>query len=588
MAIKHKDVLLFDANETEFKTKGLGVINCIVESSITEQEDECSKLEIEVHEQCMLFDKLQKMNIILANGQLYRIWDTEYNSKDKTIEVFARHIMYDMSADLLYNKQFKGTLQNVVQSMIKSASMTHKYKFVYNMGSLASTKIEYKVDKENIIDAIFNVIKKFEEENQGTKVELKMDNLELGIFLFEEDKIVADTEVQARATEKIGTVYNCTSLHVRNGAGTKYKAIGYVNKGDNVVILGTPNRYWYKIKTKKGLIGYSSSSYITNIRDNSSSSIVDTPLVKSYGLGRDTGIRLDTAKIENITIQDDFENFCTRLLATGKDNLYGYYTCSEGKMGYPFYITKEANFSEANTKTKLANEAKKYLQLHSMNIKNIEVEVNKIFGTDLYQSLLLYKDLRLYDWVWVKHPSLANHYERFKICKVIRDASGKLISIELGQLIAPFAKRLKWQMSKNFERNIVNYATTEMTYTNEKAITIPASNTLATIATFNYSTSANSNSINLQISLDIDNSTVDDSIKFSLYINDTLIKNHTQKVYVGSNSIDFMIPIANTADYNTLVLKARGTSKSHSIKADNIRLKLSGNNIRTDMELVEV
>ena len=445
MAITHKRVLLFDKAEKNFKGQGLGIINSIIDATTTSQEDGFPELDMVISEQCMLFDKIEKMNIILINGQLFRIWDTEYNSQDKQKEVFGRHILYDMNSAVVYNKKYNTTLQNIVDDIIKSIDLPYKYSFVFNMGNYANTRIEYEIEAEYAVDAILKAIEIFEEENIGTKIEFKTDNFDFGIFLFEEEEIVADT----KSAEQIATVVNCYSLNVRSGAGTKYKVIGWLQKGDNVVVLSTSNKSWYKIKTPKGIVGYSARRYLGNLRTGSSTDIVDTPLIKVYGLGRDTGIRFDPSKVANLLIEDNMEEFCTRVLAIGKENLYKYYTSPQGTMGYPFHITKIANFSEADTTAKLKVEAEKYLKANSVDIKNISIELNQIFGTDLYKDLILYKDLKLYDWVWVKHPSLNNYYQRFKICKIVKDAEGKVLSVELGKLLPGFAKRLKEIIKKS-------------------------------------------------------------------------------------------------------------------------------------------
>ena len=107
--ISHSKPLLFSADEFKpgvdinkiCKTYGFGAIDKVLESTITESADEYS-IELDVHRSCNVFNDLVKFNLILADGQLFRIYDTEYNSYDQTKNVYAKHISYDLDFDSYY------------------------------------------------------------------------------------------------------------------------------------------------------------------------------------------------------------------------------------------------------------------------------------------------------------------------------------------------------------------------------------------------------------------------------------------------------------------------------------------------------
>lgn len=590
MPIQHKNPIVYEANTTQFKNKGLGEINGIIEGIIIDEDGKEPTLEMTVSDECRVFEYLIKMNIILANGQLYRIWDTEYDTDSKEKTIFAKHISSDLNTWVLYNKQYKGTFQSIVKAMINDVKdFPYTYKLGWKMGNYANTKIEYQVDDAHVMDAIFELIEKFEEENPGVKIEIKRDNFDFSVYAFEEKQF--DT-YEARATEEIATVYNCSSLNVRKGAGTKYQAIAWLKKGEDVVVLDkTSNRSWAKTRTNKDIIGWVSKKYLTNYRNGSSQEVIQKPNVISLGVGEDTGIRFDRDKIKNVNITEDVNDFCTRLIATGSEELVGTYTAVGGKQGYPFWITQKVDFNEATTKKELDSYAKKYLAEKSINIKNINIEIQEIFGSTLYQNLMFYKDLKVYDWVWVKHPAMDAYYQRFKIVKIERDVkSGKLLRLELGQLLPSFAKRLKKEMDKSFMSNIIDYSANQQTWTSTASTSINSN--YKTIKTFNFSTTPQTSNLSLNTTFTV-SASVENTVDIQLYLDGVALSNarHIERVFPGTNIANASIPIniakTNTAKKHTIEVRIK-SSASMTIPAGSLSITLSGSGIKTNMEYIEL
>lgn len=591
MPIKHKNPIIFEANTTQFENKGLGEVNSIIEGVVIDEDGKEPTLEMTVSDSCKVFEYLIKMNILLVNGQLYRIWDTEYDTDSKEKTIFAKHISSDLNTWVLYNKQYRGTLQAIIKSMIGDIKdFPYRYNLGWKMGNYNSTKIEFEVDDAHVMDAIFELIEKFEEENKGVKIEIKRDNFDFSIYTFEEKQF--DTK-EARATEELATVYNCSSLNVRKGAGTNYKAIAWLQKGDDVVVLDkTSNRSWAKIRTNKDIIGWVSKRYLTNYRNGSSSEVIQKPNVISLGVGEDTGIRFDRDKIKNVNITEDVNDFCTRLIATGSEELVGTYTAVGGKQGYPFWITQKVDFNEATTKKELDSYAKKYLAEKSINIKNINIEIQEIFGSTLYQNLMFYKDLKVYDWVWVKHPAMDAYYQRFKIVKTERDVkTGKLLRLELGQLLPSFAKRLKKEMDKSFMKNIIDYSANQQVWASSTTTSITTS--YKTIKAFNFSSTAQTSNLSLNIALTMPSISSSNDLDIVLYLDGAELPKarHIEKMSSGSNIVNISIPVniprTNTAKKHSLSVKIKAQS-SISIASGNLNMTLSGNGIKTNMEYIEV
>ena len=170
----------------------------------------------------------------------------------------------------------------------------------------------------------------------------------------------------------------------------------------------------------------------------------------SKGIGKDSGIRLDISKIEKVEIVEDDEDFCTKVIALGKDDkvVKDITHPTLGKAGLPFWITRTVSFSDEGDTSKLRKLGQSYIITKSINIKNIKVDLGEVVGTDIFKQIISHKDLSLYDKIWVKHPDIADTYVSFRIVKMERDIEGNLKSLELGELTNDFIKTLKKAIKK--------------------------------------------------------------------------------------------------------------------------------------------
>lgn len=380
MAIFHKEPILFDKAEFSpssninniCKTYGIGRIDKVIESTITETTDEYS-LELDVHRTCNVFNSLEKFNLILANGQLFRIADTTYDSESQTKNIYAKHISYDLDFDSVYNLKYKDSNKkySVVFSDIKKASQYTNINLTVNLGRFANETYKEDITSGKVFETLYNVIESFKEQcaesGHIVELEIKRDNNNISLHLFE------------------------------------------------------PNK------------DYTNSTY-----------------KNSAGIGKDTGIRLDISKIEKVEIIEDDDDFCTKVIALGKDDkVVKDITHPElGKAGLPFWITKVVNFSDEANTSKLRKLGQAHIITKSINIKNIKVDLGEVVGTDIFKQLIAHKDLNLYDKIWIKHPDISDTYISFRIVKIERDINGKLKTLELGELTNDFIKTLKKAIKK--------------------------------------------------------------------------------------------------------------------------------------------
>ena len=91
---------------------------------------------------------------------------------------------------------------------------------------------------------------------------------------------------------------NTSSLNVRSGAGTNYKKIGTLHKGNKVTVISTSNG-WSKIKFD-GKTAYVSSKYLSNTSNNSSQSS-STKIVNTSSLNVRNGAGTNYKKIGSLS-----------------------------------------------------------------------------------------------------------------------------------------------------------------------------------------------------------------------------------------------------------------------------------------------
>lgn len=77
-------------------------------------------------------------------------------------------------------------------------------------------------------------------------------------------------EVSATGTMRV----TASSLRIRKGAGTDTATIGYLDRGEEVKVLGKTNNGWVKIQDKNGVVGYCSAKYLEEVSNGTETGTV--------------------------------------------------------------------------------------------------------------------------------------------------------------------------------------------------------------------------------------------------------------------------------------------------------------------------
>jgi len=197
MGIFHVKPMLYGVNEITptkamsaiCKDNGLGFIDGIVEATITESADEYN-LEMVVDGSCVLFNDFQKMSLILADSQLFRIQEIIYSGEDGTKEIFAKHISYDLEFDVVVDKTYEKKNFETIAKGMTSLSQFKQFNITYNLGRFKSRTLEKFESSDNSIqEEMESLIDDFKEDlaesGIDADIEIKRDNYNIGYYLYE-------------------------------------------------------------------------------------------------------------------------------------------------------------------------------------------------------------------------------------------------------------------------------------------------------------------------------------------------------------------------------------------------------------------
>ncbi|MCC0765118.1 phage tail protein [Clostridioides sp. ES-S-0006-03] len=170
---------LYNANETNFKNNGLGILKDAVEAKVTEELNGLFELEFTYYVGSFLFDEIDYNKIVMADAspklknQLFRIY---YISKelDGKILVKAEHISYDLLNNFIETLELKNvTCEEVLNKIFRSC--TEENRFV-GYSDITGNK-DFSISCVSPHNAISDIKELF-----NNKSKLKRDNFNISLL----------------------------------------------------------------------------------------------------------------------------------------------------------------------------------------------------------------------------------------------------------------------------------------------------------------------------------------------------------------------------------------------------------------------
>jgi len=142
---------IYDRSEKAFKTNGLAILNECIKCVITEKLNGEYELSLEYPLYSEKSKHIKPLNIIKANGQLFRIYIVEKDSKTGIVSIYARHIFYDLLNSIIVSLKIENKTCKQALDLIKS-------NLGYTFKSDITTTKTLNISMKNVVESIFSVV----------------------------------------------------------------------------------------------------------------------------------------------------------------------------------------------------------------------------------------------------------------------------------------------------------------------------------------------------------------------------------------------------------------------------------------------
>lgn len=166
-------ISIYDKKETSFQRNGLAVLNECTECRIIEKLNSEYELVLSYPLKSPKAQYIKPFNVIKADGQLFRIYNTDKDSKAGVVIANARHIFYDLLNYIIEdrraeNKTCKEALDIIMEELTLVDTFTAQ-------SDIEETKTQYIV-KKNGVEAVFLLINEWQGELVRDNFNIKINS----------------------------------------------------------------------------------------------------------------------------------------------------------------------------------------------------------------------------------------------------------------------------------------------------------------------------------------------------------------------------------------------------------------------------
>lgn len=152
---------IYDKKETSFARNGLAVLNECKECKITEKLNNEYELTLSYPLHSPKAAHMQPFNVIKADGQLFRIYNTDKDSMAGVVTVSARHIFYDLLNYIVQDRRAENkTCQLAMDMVLEELELQGTYSVSSDITKVAT---QYIVRK-NGVEAMFLLVNEWQGE----------------------------------------------------------------------------------------------------------------------------------------------------------------------------------------------------------------------------------------------------------------------------------------------------------------------------------------------------------------------------------------------------------------------------------------
>jgi len=164
-------ICVYDKREQQFNGNGLAVLNEAAECKITEKLNGEYGLVLSYPLRLHKAQHLRPFNVVKADGQLFRIYHTDKDSRAGLLIAYARHIFYDLINYIVEDRKIvEKTCQEGLGLLLEELGLAESHTAESDLTKIAT---QYLV-KKNGVEAVFLLVNEW----QG---ELLRDNFKIAI-----------------------------------------------------------------------------------------------------------------------------------------------------------------------------------------------------------------------------------------------------------------------------------------------------------------------------------------------------------------------------------------------------------------------
>ena len=157
-------IVIYEKKEKNFDKNGLAVLNEAVECKIIEKLNNEYELVISYPLYSKKAQYIQPFNVIKADGQLFRIYNTNKDSKAGLVTAYARHIFYDLLNYVIQDRRAENkTCKEALDIILDELELTGVYT---SESDIVETATQYLV-KKNGVESVFLLVNEWQGELNG-------------------------------------------------------------------------------------------------------------------------------------------------------------------------------------------------------------------------------------------------------------------------------------------------------------------------------------------------------------------------------------------------------------------------------------
>lgn len=452
-------ICVYDKKETDFSRNGLAVLGECHTCKVTEKLNGVYELKLSYPIHLKKASFLIPFNIIKADGQLFRIYDIEKDSKENLVHVNARHIFYDLLSYFVEDRRPENkTCKEAMEMVIGEIGVNP----VYIVDSDILTQATQYIVQKNAAEAMFMIVNRWRGElvRDNFNIQIKAPQDSSSGFLVQYGKNIIGINEKINTDDVLTKIYpvgaNGLTLPEKYIVNPLWQESDYPN-------FALIKKVDFKDAEDEATLRIEAQSYLDEHSDfdvNYQIDFIQLEQTTEYENYKDLlKVKVgDTVTVRHSLLGVDIK---IKVISIEKDLLSAQNTKVE--LGKPLY-TLDQYIEEVQIKSETAVE--NTVKLVDTSVGNLQNQLDQI-GI----SYTLVSNMTIGDGVinvtYVLEKDFVTQYSAQY--SYVADSNGKMVSIELGEITSKLLLKEVATLTVNETNFVITYVDeTTATYTYTK------------------------------------------------------------------------------------------------------------------------